>query len=224
MKVYELSSVSGIINTAFVLVGDLMNDLQHARNGFFITCVGWKRSGATLDTSHTIIRHRRHGSADLTKMSEGRSRLEPIITVVGKLLPTDFNSDFVVVAFGKWCGNAVCIQALNFITFRALQVSDHVFLLGCELLQIIETCGLTAVDLAQIVQEESFTSDRAFEIVLGEINRSILVAYWTDLHHFARKIIFVVRNSKEGFWLRFIQENWNFFAFGRVRMFVLLWR
>ena len=98
----------------------------------------------------------------------------------------------------------MCYQALNFITFSALQVGDHVFLLGRELLQIIETCGLTAVDLAQIVQEEGFTSDRAFEIVLGEINRSILVAYWTDLHHFARKIIFVIRNSKEGFWLRFI--------------------
>ena len=204
MKVYELSSVSGIINTAFVLVGDLMNDLQHARNCFFITCVGWKRSCPTLNTSHTIIRHRRNGSADLIKISEGHSRLEPIIVVVGKLLPTDFNSDFVVVAFGKWCRYAVCYQALNFITFSALQVGDHVFLLGRELLQIIETCGLTAVDLAQIVQEECFTSDRAFEIVLGEINRSILVAYWTDLHHFTRKIIFVVRNSKEGFWLRFI--------------------
>lgn len=91
-------------------------------------------------------------------MSEGHSRLEPVI-VVCKLLPTYFNSDFVIVTFGKRCSNTVCLQALNFVTFSTLQVGNHVFLLGCELLQIIKTCGLTAVDLAQIVQEKGFTSD-----------------------------------------------------------------
>lgn len=155
-------------------------------------------------------------------MSEGHSRLEPII-VVGKLLAANFNSDFVIISFRKRCRNAVCLQALNFITFSTLQVGNHVFLFRCELLQIIKTCRLAAVDLAQIIQKEIFTPDWAFEIVFWEINWGILVAYWTDLHHFTRKIVLVFSNLKQIFWLRLIQENWNFVIFWRVRMFVLLW-
>jgi hypothetical protein len=90
-------------------------------------------------------------------------------------------------------------------------------------LQIIKTCRLAAVDLAQIIQKEIFTPDWAFEIVFWEINWGILVAYRTDLHHFTRKIVLVFSNLKQIFWLRLIQENWNFVIFWRVRMFVLLW-